>query len=285
MVVSSQARSEKSPAAQLKQLDLQTAQVKPAHYTDVYFEPGQGAVSTPVYLLDNLSQGAMVDGPAVHIDNTQTIVITPQAKARLLETCLNIDLPSKASSSGSLSLPLEALDLIDDATPIKLKITINPEDGSAVFHFEGTGQAVYGNWDVPIAITQSAIIYSLRSPIDIRVPSPSVLSPSGAAAVVGGNVTTSQRVTDVVLKAFQACAASQGCLNNLKFGVEAKLDPDGNVLTPGWGYYETIAGGAGAGPSWVGESGVHVHMTNTRITDPEILEKRHPTVFREFGLR
>lgn len=89
----------------------------------------------------------------------------------------------------------------------------------------------------------------------------------------GGNVLTSQRVTDVVLKAFRASAASQGCMNNLTFGDES------------FGYYETIAGGAGAGRTWAGQSGVHTHMTNTRITDPEILERRYPVQLRQFSLR
>ncbi|OGM43829.1 hypothetical protein ABOM_007608 [Aspergillus bombycis] len=170
--------------------------------------------------------------------------------------------------------PLEAVDYMDDGTPIRLKVTINESDGSAVFDFSGTGPEVYGGWNAPIAITHSAIIYCLRAmiasdvplnqgclaPIDIQVPSPSILSPTKTAAVVGGNVVTSQRITDVVLKAFRACAASQGCCNNLTFG-------------------------SGAGPTWKGESGIHVHMTNTRITDPEILEKRYPTLLRQFTLR
>jgi len=84
---------------------------------------------------------------------------------------------------------------------------------------------------------------------------------------------TSQRVVDVILKAFKACAASQGCMNNLTFGDE------------NFGYYETIAGGAGAGPDWNGRSGVHTHMTNTRITDPEVLERRYPVILRQFSLR
>ncbi|KAJ4172865.1 hypothetical protein NW754_003069 [Fusarium falciforme] len=194
--------------------------------------------------------------------------------------------------------PLEALDFMDDGTPIKLKITID-EEGSAVFDFAGTGPEVRGNINAPEAITNSAIIYALRcmiksdiplnqgclSPVDIRIPKPSILSPTGAAAVVGGNVTTSQRVTDVVLKALHACAASQGCLNNLTFGIDGKVDEETGEFVPGFGYYETIAGGAGAGDNWVGESGVHVHMTNTRITDPEILEKRYPCILRRFELR
>ena len=105
------------------------------------------------------------------------------------------------------------------------------------------------------------------------LPENSILNPSAHAAVVGGNVLTSQRITDVVLLAFKACAASQGCMNNLTFG-------DGS-----FGYYETIAGGAGAGPTWHGKSGVHTHMTNTRITDPEVLELRYPVVLRQFNLR
>ncbi|KAL4891149.1 Hydantoinase B/oxoprolinase-domain-containing protein [Aspergillus ambiguus] len=195
--------------------------------------------------------------------------------------------------------PLQAVDYMDDGTPIKLKVTINGSDGSAVFDFAGTGPEVYGGWNAPIAITHSAIIYCLRcminadvplnqgclAPIDIQVPAPSILSPTKTAAVVGGNVVTSQRITDVVLKAFRACAASQGCCNNLTFGTNPKVDPTTGETIPGFGYYETIAGGSGAGPTWNGESGVHVHMTNTRITDPEILEKRYPTLLRQFTLR
>ncbi|KAJ5379670.1 uncharacterized protein N7496_002098 [Penicillium cataractarum] len=196
--------------------------------------------------------------------------------------------------------PLEAVDYMDDGTPIRLKVTIDGSNGSAIFDFDGTGPEVYGSWNAPIAITHSAIIYCLRcminadvplnqgclAPIDIRVPSPSILSPTKTAAVVGGNVVTSQRITDVVLKAFRACAASQGCCNNLTFGTNPKIDAEtGKVITPGFGYYETIAGGSGAGPTWKGESGVQVHMTNTRITDPEILEKRYPTLLRQFTLR
>ncbi|RJE24558.1 5-oxoprolinase [Aspergillus sclerotialis] len=193
--------------------------------------------------------------------------------------------------------PMEVLDFMDDGTPIKLTLTIDKK-GSAIFDFNGTGPEVRGNINAPEAITHSAIIYVLRcminsdvplnqgclNPVEIRIPKPSILSPTGAAAVVGGNVTTSQRVTDVVLKALHACAASQGCLNNLTFGIDAQTDENGNVKQ-GFGYYETIAGGAGAGDNWVGESGVHVHMTNTRITDPEVLEKRYPCILRRFELR
>ena len=183
---------------------------------------------------------------------------------------------------------VSAEDFLDDGSPIRLRIHIDRRDGSARFDFAGTGHEIYGNLNAPPAVTTSAVIYCLRclvpdadiplnqgclTPITIDVPKNSLLRPSDGAAVVGGNVLTSQRVTDVVLKAFQACAASQGCMNNLTFGDESM------------GYYETIAGGAGAGPTWHGTSGVQVHMTNTRITDAEILERRYPVILRKFSLR
>mmetsp|Transcript_1761 Transcript_1761/g.2874 ORF Transcript_1761/g.2874 Transcript_1761/m.2874 type:complete len:1237 (-) Transcript_1761:767-4477(-) len=180
-----------------------------------------------------------------------------------------------------------AVDHLDNGTRIQVKVDICPDTGSATFDFEGTGPQVYGNLNAPPAITYSALIYCLRAlvnkdiplnqgclaPVTIKIPQNSILNPSPDVAVVGGNVLTSQRIVDVILKAFEACAASQGCMNNLTFGDDT------------FGYYETIAGGAGAGPSWQGRSGVHTHMTNTRITDPEIFEKRYPVVLREFSLR
>jgi len=120
-------------------------------------------------------------------------------------------------------------------------------------------------------------------PLEIKIPPKSFLSPSRTAAVCGGNVLTSQRIVDVVLKAFHAAAASQGCTNNLTFGAGGK-DKDGKLVA-GWGYYETIAGGSGAGPSWHGTDGVHTHITNTRIGDVEILERRYPVMLHQFGLR
>jgi 5-oxoprolinase (ATP-hydrolysing) len=146
-------------------------------------------------------------------------------------------------------------------------------------------------------VTYSAIIYCLRClisediplnqgclrPITVKIPPKSFLSPSGSAAVVGGNVLTSQRVTDVILRAFQACSASQGCCNNLTFGFGGNRA--GSDQQKGFGYYETIAGGSGAGPNWNGTSGVHTHMTNTRITDAEIFERRYPVILRQFSIR
>ncbi|MCK5679892.1 hydantoinase B/oxoprolinase family protein, partial [bacterium] len=191
------------------------------------------------------------------------------------------------ANSNSGAAVIKAEDLMDDGTKIVLKLTIDCEKGSGEFDFFGTGLQVWGNTNAPLAVTKSAILYALRClikeelplnhgvlvPIEIKVEPGSLLDPDPEAAVVGGNVLTSQRVVDVILKAFGVAAASQGCMNNLTFG-------DDN-----FGYYETIGGGAGAGPSWPGQSGVHSHMTNTRITDPEILERSYPVLLRLFSLR
>ncbi|KAJ7596018.1 Hydantoinase B/oxoprolinase [Mycena floridula] len=192
---------------------------------------------------------------------------------------------------------LQAQDYLDDGSPIQLKVVINESEGSAVLDFTGTGYEVRGNLNSPISVVHSAVIYCMRSmldldiplnagclvPLEIIIPPKSLLSPSRTAAVCGGNVLTSQRIVDVVLKAFHACAASQGCTNNLTFGAGGK-DKDGRSI-PGWGYYETIAGGSGAGPNWHGTDGVHTHITNTRIGDVEILERRYPVLLHQFGLR
>ncbi|CAG8940265.1 unnamed protein product [Penicillium salamii] len=185
---------------------------------------------------------------------------------------------------------ISAVDYMDDGTPIMLKVTIDPSDGSAIFDFTGTGPEVYGNWNAPIAICNSAVIFALRcmvnsdiplnqgciKPVQLIIPDGSLLRPSFEAAVCAGNVLTSQRIVDVIFKSFKICAASQGCMNNFTFGNDGEN---------GFGYYETIAGGSGGGPSWAGTSGVHTNMTNTRITDPESLERRYPVILRRFCLR
>ncbi|MDA0771615.1 MAG: hydantoinase B/oxoprolinase family protein [Cyanobacteria bacterium] len=182
---------------------------------------------------------------------------------------------------------LEARDYLDDGSVIKLKVEINQKTGSAIFDFTGTAARLKNNLNTPEAVTSSAILYALRAminkeiplnqgclkPITIVIPEGSLLKPPEDAAVVAGNVLTSQRIVDVIFKAFGTCAASQGCMNNISFGNDH------------FGYYETIGGGAGAGPTWHGASGVHTHMTNTRITDPEILETRYPVILREFSIR
>ncbi|KAK8759096.1 hypothetical protein V5799_003269 [Amblyomma americanum] len=181
---------------------------------------------------------------------------------------------------------LHAWDRMDDGSRICLTVKLNEKEGSAVFDFSGTGREVYGNLNAPRAVTLSAILYCLRcmvghdlplnqgclAPVQVLLPRNSLLNPSADAAVVGGNVLTSQRVVDVIFHAFNTCAASQGCMNNITFGDETL------------GYYETIGGGAGAGPHWHGRSGIHTHMTNTRITDPEILERRYPVILQRYHL-
>jgi 5-oxoprolinase (ATP-hydrolysing) len=153
-----------------------------------------------------------------------------------------------------------AEDFMDGGAAIRLKLSIDRTDGSAVFDFTGTDSEIYGNINAPTSVTKSAVIYALRcmvkqeiplnqgclDPISIILPPGSLLNPGENAAVVGGNVLTSQRVTDVILAAFSALAASQGCMNNFTFGDETM------------GYYETIAGGAGAGPTFHGQDAVQV---------------------------
>ncbi|GAB2285300.1 5-oxoprolinase [Dionaea muscipula] len=195
--------------------------------------------------------------------------------------------PRSTETEEQSEVNIEEEDYMDDGSVIRLKLSIDPHRGEAMFDFSGTSPEVYGNWNAPEAVTAAAVIYCLRcmvdvdiplnqgclAPVKIHIPRGSFLSPSDKAAVVGGNVLTSQRVTDVVLTAFRACACSQGCMNNLTFGDDT------------FGYYETIGGGSGAGPKWDGTSGVQCHMTNTRITDPEIFEQRYPVVLHKFGLR
>ncbi|CAR29091.1 hypothetical protein ZYGR_0Z00120 [Zygosaccharomyces rouxii] len=195
-------------------------------------------------------------------------------------------------------------DLMDDGTLIKLKVKLDIEKEEYVFDFDGTSPQVYGNINAPEAITNSAILYCLRclvgediplnqgclKPITVKIPKGSVLSPINGIAVVGGNVLTSQRVTDVVLKTFHVMADSQGDCNNFTFGTGGR-DPKTGEVTNGFGYYETICGGHGAGadsfrgPGWDGADAVHTNMTNTRMTDSEIFERRYPVILREFSIR
>jgi 5-oxoprolinase (ATP-hydrolysing) len=182
---------------------------------------------------------------------------------------------------------LHAKDRMDDGTAIEVVITLDARNRNLSLDFTGTGPEVWGNHNVPTAVVASAIIYVLRAlinediplnggflkPVGIRIPHPCLLSPAPGAAVVGGNVETSSRITDVLLKAFGAVAGAQGTMNNLTFG-------DGDLS-----YYETIGGGTGAGPDWDGKDALHAHMSNTRITDAEILERRYPVLVREFSIR
>lgn len=185
---------------------------------------------------------------------------------------------------------LEAEEYLDDGA--KLTVRIEVRDDKAVVDFEGSAPTHRGNLNATPAIVQSAVIYVLRlliseplplnegilDPVEIRIPrgllNPDFSGPpESLPAVVGGNVETSQRLVDTMLKALELTACSQGTMNNTIFG------------TPEYGYYETVAGGCGAGPDFDGASAVHSHMTNTRITDPEILEHRYPVRLERFSIR
>ena len=173
-------------------------------------------------------------------------------------------------------------DALDDGTPIVASLRVSGR--TMRVDFSGTGAEVGGNLNAPRAVTLACVLYFLRTlvgapiplnsgclrPVEIYIPPGSVLSPTPGHAVCGGNVETSQRVVDVLLAAAGRAAASQGTMNNLSFGGQ------------GWSYYETIGGGAGAGPGFCGANAVHTHMTNTRITDPEVLESRYPVRLERF---
>lgn len=196
-------------------------------------------------------------------------------------------------------------DSMDDGSVIKLKVSIDVTNEEYIFDFNGTTPQVYGNTNAPIAITNSAILYSLRclagsdiplnqgclQPITIKVPKGSILNPNKGAAVVGGNVLTSQRVTDVILKTLNIMADSQGDCNNFTFGNSDIIDDATGEITKGFGYYETICGGSGAGcdnwdsEGWDGTDAVHTNMTNTRMTDTEVFERRYPVLLKEFSIR
>jgi 5-oxoprolinase (ATP-hydrolysing) len=187
---------------------------------------------------------------------------------------------------------LNAIEYLDDDSPLKVNITIN-KSGDCVFNFTGSSGVHSGNLNANDAIVNSVIVYVLRlliqQPIPLNeglmqnvkviIPENSILNPyfdddpNLAPAVVGGNVETSQRLTDTILKAFGIMACSQGTMNNTLFGNE------------NFGYYETICGGSGAGDGFAGASAMHTHMTNTRITDPEIMELRYPVRLNRFEIR
>ncbi|MBM3270757.1 MAG: hydantoinase B/oxoprolinase family protein, partial [Candidatus Sericytochromatia bacterium] len=182
-------------------------------------------------------------------------------------------------------------DHLDDGTPIRVALTVGGD--RAIVDFAGTGPVRPGNLNATRAIVTAAVLYVFRcliaediplnqgvlDPLEIRIPAGTLLSgrdaqdPAACAAVAGGNVETSQRLVDVLLGALRGAAASQGTMNNLTFG------------NADFGYYETICGGAGATPDADGADAVHSHMTNTRLTDPEVLERRYPVRLWRFAIR
>ena len=176
---------------------------------------------------------------------------------------------------------------LDDGSAVVVTVAIDRAARRATVDFTGTSPQRGDNFNAPEAVTTAAVLYVFRTlvdadiplndgclePIDIIIPPGSMLSPVRPAAVAAGNVETSQAVTAALLGALGAAAASQGTMNNLTFGDDR------------YQYYETLCGGAGAGPDWDGCSAVHTHMTNSRLTDPEVLEWRYPVRVEEFRIR
>ena len=176
---------------------------------------------------------------------------------------------------------------MDQGTVIKVKITVDKKKREATVDFTRTSPQQPTNFNAPEPVTRAAVLYVFRMmvaddipmnagclrPINIVVPPKSMLTPEYPAAVVAGNVEVSQAITDTLFGALGALAAAQGTMNNLNFG-NAKYQ-----------YYETICSGSPAGPGFNGTDAVHTHMTNTRLTDPEILEFRYPVVLEDFHIR
>lgn len=182
---------------------------------------------------------------------------------------------------GSFTAPM------DDGSEIRVAIRVDRAARTATVDFTGSSPQRPDNLNAPIAVTQAAVLYVFRTlvddeiplndgcfkPLRLIVPEGSLLRPKYPAAVAGGNVETSQCMVDGMFAAVGALAASQGTMNNFTFG-NARLQ-----------YYETLCGGAGAGPGFDGASAVHTHMTNSRLTDAEILEQRFPVLIEEFSIR
>jgi len=176
---------------------------------------------------------------------------------------------------------------MDSGALIRVRIAIDRAARSAVIDFSGTSSQLDSNFNAPAAVTLSAVLYVFRTlvnddiplnggcmkPLQVVIPEGCMLHPRYPGAVVAGNVETSQCVTDALYGALGAMGASQGTMNNFTFGNDHHQ------------YYETICGGSGAGDGFHGADCVHTHMTNTRLTDPEVLEWRHPVLIEEFAIR
>ncbi|NJO44798.1 MAG: 5-oxoprolinase [Oscillatoriales cyanobacterium RM2_1_1] len=177
--------------------------------------------------------------------------------------------------------------LMDDGNQIQVAISINKHSRSATIDFTGTSQQLTNNFNAPKAVCKAAVLYVFRTlvndniplnsgclkPLEIIIPAGSLLNPRYPAAVVAGNVETSQVIVDALYGALGVLAASQGTMNNFTFGNSQ------------YQYYETICGGSGAGPDFDGTDAVQTHMTNSRLTDPEVLEWRFPVLLEAFNIR
>ncbi|MEQ8247860.1 MAG: hydantoinase B/oxoprolinase family protein [Alphaproteobacteria bacterium] len=175
----------------------------------------------------------------------------------------------------------------DDGYALQVAIKVNRAARALTIDFTGTSDQHPGNYNAPRAVTMAAVLYVFRmlvdddiplnqgclKPIEIIIPDGSMLDSSYPAAVVAGNVETSQNLTDTLIGALGVLGAAQGTMNNFTFG------------NARWQYYETVSGGSGAGPGFDGTAAVQVHMTNTRLTDPEVLEWRFPVLLESHRIR
>ncbi|HEX9809973.1 MAG TPA: hydantoinase B/oxoprolinase family protein, partial [Alphaproteobacteria bacterium] len=182
---------------------------------------------------------------------------------------------------GAFAVPM------DDGGTIRVAVSVDRGARAATVDFTGTSGPSATNFNAPAAVTRACVLYAFRAlvaepipmndgclrPIRIVIPEGSLLAPVPPAAVVAGNVETSQCIVDAILAAVGRLAASQGTMNNVTFG-DARYQ-----------YYETLCGGAGAGPGFDGASAVHTHMTNSRLTDAEVLEWRYPVLIERFAIR
>jgi 5-oxoprolinase (ATP-hydrolysing) len=176
---------------------------------------------------------------------------------------------------------------MDDGAQICVKVEVDREQRSARVDFSGTSPQLPSNFNAPPAVTQAAVLYVFRTlvaedipmnagclkPITLIIPERSLLAPQPPAATAAGNVETSQCITDALYGALGVMAAAQGTMNNFTFGDDR------------YQYYETIAGGSGAGDGFDGTAAVQTHMTNSRMTDPEVIEFRFPVVIEEHSIR
>ena len=181
----------------------------------------------------------------------------------------------------------EFIQELDNGSKIHVKIKVDKNNRTATIDFSGTSPQQPGNFNAPFSITRAAVLYVFRTlvdtdipmnegcarPLTLIVPKGSMLSPVYPAAVVAGNVEVSQCIVDALYGALGVMASAQGTMNNFTFGNEQ------------YQYYETICGGAGAGEGFNGASAVHTHMTNSRLTDPEVLEWRFPVLLESFSIR
>ena len=176
---------------------------------------------------------------------------------------------------------------MDEGSAIKVKISVDHASRSATIDFSGTSKQNRSNYNAPAAVCKAAVLYVFRTlvndriplnegclkPLKLILPKRSMIDPEYPAAVIAGNTEVSQAITNALYGAVGALAAGQGTMNNFIYGNDRHQN------------YETICGGAGAGPGFPGASAVHTHMTNTRMTDPEVLELRYPVHTEEFAIR